>query len=311
MSNVTALPTSPSSGPRAPAGSWRSVISCGSWPAPWATAANAPMPAASISARPITSTCTPSSSRARCRQRLGRERVGRRVAEVARAVGGLGAGAPGLDRRGDVVVRGDDQRRGRAVLARLALEVACSGRRPAACPRPARRRPRRATLCGSSQQSVRAPSSRARPSATAAAIRARSASKSSRAPSPIRIQRRPGGVRVRRACGTPSRASPDSTSAPSAPSSTSCGMPLPSKTPTTIVSAPVSRAGRPWWPGPPSAGGYRQSHAQDRDPRRRPHPRRQARRRTLIPRRPPSWAASPSGPRSSAPAWRPSRCSTS
>ena len=71
MSNVTALPTSPSSGPAAPAGSWRIVISCGSWSAPCAIAANAPMPAASISARPITSTCTPSSSRARAASASG------------------------------------------------------------------------------------------------------------------------------------------------------------------------------------------------------------------------------------------------
>ena len=63
-SNVTALPTSPSTGPSASGGSYRSVISCGSSCAPRATAANAPMPAASIPSRPSDSALRPSSSAA-------------------------------------------------------------------------------------------------------------------------------------------------------------------------------------------------------------------------------------------------------
>ena len=137
------------------------------------------------------------------------------------------------------------------------------------------------TLWGSSQHSAFAPSSRARPSATAATIRARSASNSWRSPHPTRIQRRPA------ACTWASErsfavASPDSTSAPSVPSGTSCGTPLPSKIPTTIVSAPVS-GGSSVVALTSMAGGYRQSHAQDRDPRHRPHARRQARRRPVQP----------------------------
>ena len=120
----------------------------------------------------------------------------------------------------------------------------------------------------------------------------------------------PGGVRVGELAEAPTAPRPTRRARPSAPSSTSCGTPLPSNTPTTIVSAPVSRRVVGGGPDAPCAGGYRQSHAQDRDPRHRAHPRRQARRRPS-PCRPPSWAASPSRPRSSAPTSRPSRCSTS
>src|SRR3954451_16915864 len=92
------------------------------------------------------------------------------------------------------------------------------------------------TWWGSSQHSVRVPSSRARPWTAAAATRARSAAKRSRAPSPTSSQRRPS-ARCRARCLKLVRASPASSSAPSGAPSRSCATPSSSKTPTAIVSA--------------------------------------------------------------------------
>ena len=278
---MTALPTRPRSGPDAPAGSWRMrdelrlVLGA-------LRDAGERAHAGRLDVRAAHDLDLHPGQLARPRgQRLGREQVGRRVAEVARAVGGLGAGAPGLDRGGDVVVRGHDERLRGAILARIGLErrVAVGGEQRALHERarhvvadlvrqlPAQRRACRARAPGRARSPPR--SARARG-------RRRRAPRSRRGSSAAR--RRARG----RASASFASASPDSTSAPSVPSGTSWGTPLPSKIPTTIVSAPVS-GGSSVVALTSMAGGYRPSHAQDRDPRHRPHARRQARRRPVQP----------------------------
>ena len=95
------------------------------------------------------------------------------------------------------------------------------------------------TWCGTSQQSVPVPISRARPWATADATRARSASNLLRSPRPMRIARVPSAwVTARRLNSR--RASPDASSALSTSPGRSWATSSPSNTPTTIVSAPVA-----------------------------------------------------------------------
>ena len=113
VSNVIALPTRPRTMPStASSGSWRRTISLGSESAPWATAANAPMPAASISARPQISAARPpldAISPARSASAVGvsrlagaltssRQRLAQCATIPARAAGSAAAAAPAPQR---------------------------------------------------------------------------------------------------------------------------------------------------------------------------------------------------------------------
>ena len=137
------------------------------------------------------------------------------------------------------MVGGDDQRLRRAVLAGVGLERRVAVRRQQRA-LDERARHRVADLVRQlPAQRPRAQLARAAQRGGRRDPRAARRRTPARSPQPIRIQRRPAACAWVIARNS-ERASPDSTSAPSAPSSTSCGMPLPSNTPTTIVSAPVS-----------------------------------------------------------------------
>ena len=269
---------------------------------------SAPMPRASISSRPSDLDVSAVLGVGELARALGERRAasGRWPACSA----GRGRRSPAsADDRGaprprprDVVVGGDDQLlepRCRRRRAALGLEARRSGRRRAACPRRARRRRASPTWWGSSQHSARAPSSRARPRDRAAATRARSASKlvarrrarrgSSACPSAwVTASVREGRSSPRRSRPAPAARRP----------STSCATPSPSKTPTAIGVGARCRCGVGRWWSRDARIRRRQAtvesdapHAQDRDPRRRPHARRQARRRPVDSSTPPSSAA--------------------
>ena len=173
-------------------------------------------------------------------ERLRRQRVRRRCCRGRRTrLAASPTTRPRSTAALDVVVGGDDQRVRGAVVGRLGLErrVAVGGEQ-----RPSTSAPATAssTLCGSSQQSTRAPSSCARPSASSPRPARAPRRTSSRDPQPTRIQRRPA------ACVCVQRAK-----ARTAPRRTRrarrarrprgrAERPFPSKIPTTTVSAPVS-----------------------------------------------------------------------
>ena len=222
-------------------------MSAGSSYAPCATAANAPIPRAddlrrAPRPRPRASRSWEASERARSASAEGvmwfagvfwRSRIAFTPSATT---------AARETTRRDVVMGGDDQRRearSRRRSSRRLERVEAVGA-PSASPRRAPPATSSPTLCGSSQQSDRADSSRARPTtrrggdpralgvelvARAAARRGSSASPSAWATDSARNR---------------AFASPESTSAWSVPSGTSCGIPLPSKTPMTSVSASVS-----------------------------------------------------------------------
>ncbi len=157
------------------------MISAGSSTDPRATAANAPMPAASIAARSITSTVTPGSSTARAARAVGvRTFAGRfcrsRARLTAAATSAAAEAAPPTSWCADST----SASRPDSSAALNSVYVYDDSSVPSTSP------PTTAseTWCGTSHASVRAPSSRARPTTEAAAIRARSASNSPRAPSP-------------------------------------------------------------------------------------------------------------------------------
>ena len=192
MSNVTALPTQPEqrAGRAGRLVADRDQLRLGA--RALRDAANAPMPRG-LDLRAAHHLDLHAGDRPRPRGERGRrQRVRRRVAEVARAVG-----APrrrrGRARRPRATSWWAEtiSASGRVVLARLGLERRRSGRRRAASPRRARRRRRRRTLCGSSQHSVRVAQLARAAERDRRRDRARSASKSSRLAEPDRIQRRP------------------------------------------------------------------------------------------------------------------------
>ena len=116
------------------------------------------MPAASISARPQTSTWSPGSARARSASALGVISLAGRVLEVAARVGGLGRGRGPLDLGARVVVRGDDQLLEPRVVVGVGLVTRGTRRRRARCPRRSRARRRGA---GSPSTAARCPAPRA------------------------------------------------------------------------------------------------------------------------------------------------------
>ena len=173
----------------------------------------------------------------------------------------------------DVVVRGDDELpRGRRVRAPRTSRR-CRRTRPAACPPPARRRCASSTWWGSSQHSARAPSSRARPSATAAAIRARSGVEGVAGAEPEQDPAPAAGVHVGE--WRKPRAPRRSPAAGRARRRRCRGRrPRPRRRRRRRCRRPC-RAGPAWWTVSPwRALRLSFGHADDRHPWRRTHPRR-------------------------------------
>ena len=278
------------------------MISRGSSSVPRATAANAPIPAASRPARSSTSTLTPESCARALRQRGRREHVRRPVLQVPRAVRGLGARHRG--RRVQLVVRGEDQRLDPAGLRLLELAVGVRGEQRA-LDEPGDHA-RRSTWCGTSQHSVLVPSSFARPSTAAATTRA------SLGPE-VLPPAEPGddvaaAVRVRHG----ELAQPPFGLARIHQRLQPAAVVV--LDPVVLEDADDDRV---------SVGGGGASvvavtriaidsqHASNRDPEQRSHADRQARREVCPPSPPRIWAASPSARRWTARTSRPSRSSTS